>query len=641
MNKGINKKHFLSISKLIVFIAIYSLISCTYEGSVTNVILHKDAEEESVNFITEGLPYYNKDSNLVNDTIYVRFYDNNRYIPYVSVRYFLEAMGNFKLKSTSYADGKYKYQNLYENKNFSMVVDVKADIIYCPEWIGYLTKTSEKFGSAESFLDKFINIIECFTRQKARTFDLHAYGMKIYGGTDDAYIPLCVMNQLFACTDFNRFVYNGEGIYYIDNDGNVQLYESYTKSSWYKNSDGTVTKRPSELIELSYNLLCFTHDYLYGQPGYYGFADDGTGYADLNIVEAADKLNLDQLLQNYDNETRTLLKSSSYDDYFNGLKRLTSYTYGDLHSSCIVPTSENIKSKKYENIIEISETLKKKRIEKGKTIQSPNEENIPLELEVLPNKKTAVIRFDSFDFDESLWKQYYEQDFLTANPNPDPTEEELAAGKIAVPNDTMGLFYRSFYTILNDDDYAKVENVIIDLSCNSGGIVIACQKALAYLLGHGNMLQYDVHTDTTYHKYTTCDLNLDGEIDSADTAYYQRLVNSTYIDENGNEQTDGRSLNFAILTSFNSFSCGNLFPARCYDAGIPIIGKRSGGGSCTIMKAATADGWPYNYSGSWRWTFSDGSNVENGVPVTKELTYDQFYDDEALQNVMNELFGKN
>ena len=641
MNKGINKKHFLSISKLIVFIAIYSLISCTYEGSVTNVILHKDAEEESVNFITEGLPYYDKDSDLVNNTVYVRFYDNNRYIPYVSVSYFLEAMGNFKLESSSYADGKYKYQNLYKNKNFSMVVDVKADTIYCPEWIGYITKTSEKFESAESFLDKFINIIECFTGQKARTFDLHAYGMKIYGGTDDAYIPLCVMNQLFACTDYDRFVYNGEGIYYINSDGNIQLYESYTKSSWYKNSDGTYAKRPPELIELSYNLLCFTHDYLYGQPGYYGFADDGTGHADLNIVEAADKLNLDRLLQNYDNETQSLLKSSSYDDYFNGLKRLINYTYGDLHANFIVITSKNIKSKKIEKYTKTSEILKKKRIEKGKTIQSPNEENIPLELEVLPNKKTAIIRFDRFNFDESLWRKYYEQDFLTANPNPDPTEEELAAGKIAVPNDTMGLFYRSFYTILNDDDYAKVENVIIDLSCNSGGIIIACQKALAYLLGHGNMLQYDVHTDTTYHSYTTCDLNLDGKIDSADTAYYQRLVNSTYIDENGNEQTNGRSLNFAILTSFNSFSCGNFFPVSCYNANIPIIGERSGGGSCTVMKAATADGLPYDYSGSWRWTFSDGSNVENGVPVTKELTYDQFYDDEALQNVMNELFGKN
>ena len=629
---------FISILRLVLFSFIF--VSCTYEGSVTNVILHKDAEEESVNFITEGLPYYNKDSNLVNDTIYVRFYDNNRYIPYVSVRYFLKMFANFELESSSYANGKYKYQNQYENKNFSMVVDAKADTIYCPEWIGYLTKTGEETKANDFLKNKFINIIECFTGQKARTFDLHAYDMKIYGGTDDAYIPLCVMNQLFACTDYNRFVYNGEGIYYINSDGNIQLYESYTKSHWYKNSDGTLVKRPLELIELSYNLLCFTHDYLYGQPGYYGFADDGTGHADLSIVKAADKLNLDQLLQNYDNETRSLLKSSSYDDYFNGLKRLINYTYGDLHANFIVNTSKNIESKKREKYIKTSEILKKKRIEKGKTIQSPNKENIPLELEVLPNKKTAVIRFDSFNFDESLWKKYYEQDFLTANPSPDPTEEELADGKITVPNDTMGLFYRSFYTILNDDNYADVKNVIIDLSCNGGGKVIACQKALAYLLGHGNMLQYDVHTDTTYHKYTTCDLNLDGKIDSADTAYYHRLVNSTYIDENGNKQTDGRSLNFAILTSFNSFSCGNFFPVSCYNANIPIIGKRSGGGSCTVMKGATADGLPYDYSGSWRWTFSDGSNVENGVPVTKELTYDQFYDDEALQNVMNELFGK-
>ena len=630
---------FISILRLVLFSFIF--VSCTYEGGVTNVFLHKDAEEESVNFITEGLPYYNKDSNLVNDTVYVRFYDNNRYIPYISVRYFLEMFANFELESSSYADGKYKYQNLYKDKNFSMVVDAKADTIYCPEWIGYLTKTSEEAKTDDFFFNKFINIIKCFTGQKARTFDLHAYDMKIYGGTDDAYIPLCVMNQLFACTDYNRFVYNGEGIYYINSDGNIQLYESYTKSSWYKNSDGTLVKRPLELIELSYNLLCFTHDYLYGQPGYYGFADDGTGHADLSIVKAADKLNLDQLLQDYDNETQSLLKSSSYDDYFNGLKRLINYTYGDLHANFIVNTSKNIESKKREKYIETFKILKKKRIEKGKTKQSPNEENILLELEVLPNKKTAVIRFDSFDFDENLWRKYYEQDFLTANPNPNPTEEELAAGKIAIPNDTMGLFYRSFYTILNDDNYADVKNVIIDLSLNGGGAVPIAQKALAYILGHGNMSQYDVHTDTTYHSYTTCDLNLDGKIDSADTAYYQRLTNSTYIDENGNKQTNGRSLNFAILTSFNSFSCGNLFPVSCYDADIPIIGERSGGGSCTVMKAATADGLPYDYSSSWRWTFSDGSNVEDGVPITKELTYDQFYDDEALQNVMNELFGKN
>ena len=144
-----------------------------------------------------------------------------------------------------------------------MVVDAKADTIYCPEWIGYLTKTGEETKANDFLKNKFINIIECFTGQKARTFDLHAYDMKIYGGTDDAYIPLCVMNQLFACSDYNRFVYNGEGIYYINSDGNIQLYESYTKSHWYKNSDGTLVKRPLELIELSYNLLCFTHDYLY------------------------------------------------------------------------------------------------------------------------------------------------------------------------------------------------------------------------------------------------------------------------------------------------------------------------------------------------------------------------------------------
>lgn len=620
-------------------IALAFFASCTYEGDKIYTTVYKDAEEESTDFITEGLPYRNG-SDTVTEVVYVRFYGGNRYVPYVAVSYFLEKFANFDLQSTSYAGGKYKYQNKVNGKNFPLTIDISADTIYCPEWIGFLAKTSPEAKASESFLIKFLKTVETFTGQASQTFDLAKYGMKIYGGIDDAYVPLCVLNQLFACTDYNRYVYNGEGIYYIDPYGDYK-YASFKKSPWYMNQDGSVAVRPTQLISFSYNFMCFTHDYLYGQPGYYGFADSGSGYADQSVVATADKLSFDALLQQYDGETRDLLLSSSYLDYLKGLARLTYYTYGDLHSAIHTRNfkppftsaqNEELKnfaveteSSKWSKFDALSEDLEDIRIEKGKA--DSFELSVPLE--VLPDGKTAVIRFDEFTFDESSWQAYYAQENL--EPEPDPAT-------VTIPDDTMGFFYKCFYTILNDSAYSNVKNVLIDLSCNTGGINVANQKILGYLLGNGDMRLYDVHTGTMYHLYTQGDLNLDGYIDEADTGYHQRLVSTTYTDAYGEEKTDGRGLNFAVLTSFISFSNGNAFLCICYDNGIPIIGERSGGGSCVVGMAATADGIPFQYSSSLRWSHPDGTSVESGAPITKALTYEQFYDDTALQNVMEELF---
>ena len=119
----------------------------------------------------------------------------------------------------------------------------------------------------------------------------------------------------------------------------------------------------------------------------------------------------------------------------------------------------------------------------------------------------------------------------------------------------MDFFYKSFYTILNDNAYKDVKNVLVDLSYNYGGVTVTCQKALCYLLDNVDIRQYDVHTGTMYNSHNTlADLNLDGKIDASDTT----------------------------------------FPNVCYDNGIPIIGERSGGGSCVVMMAATADGMPFH-----------------------------------------------
>ena len=326
-----------------------------------------------------------------------------------------------------------------------------------------------------------------------------------------------------------------------------------------------------------------------------------------------------------------------------GIARLTFCDYGDGHSGIDINLYkhffvtqkqrddymdflDNKKSRKLTNLYAMESNLYTAILESGKVINSEEtDSSIPTEFEVISGGKTAVIRFDHFWHDYLGWKAYYNQKDLTANQNPDPTKEELNEGKVAVPNDTKGLFYRSFYTLMNNPDYADVENIIIDLSLNGGGIVEDCYDTLCYLIESVQNYRYDVRTNTFSTIFTTSDLNLDGLIDGADKDFQK------YISEN---------YNIAVLTSTVTASAANIFACCCYEAGIPIIGERSCGLSCIRLSACTLEGACYYYSYRIRNSFKDGSTQEIGAPVTKELSYDKFYNDTALQTVMDELFAK-
>jgi hypothetical protein len=90
------------------------------------------------------------------------------------------------------------------------------------------------------------------------------------------------------------------------------------------------------------------------------------------------------------------------------------------------------------------------------------------------------------------------------------------------------------------------------------------------------------------------------------------------------------------------------------DAGVFVIGERSGGGSCAVQKCVAADGAAWQVS-SWRGKIVDaaGNDVDDGVPVDVDLLertgskktesgfpdYSGFYDLDLLSQVMNEHYG--
>ena len=105
-----------------------------------------------------------------------------------------------------------------------------------------------------------------------------------------------------------------------------------------------------------------------------------------------------------------------------------------------------------------------------------------------------------------------------------------------------------------------------------------------------------------------------------------QLVTETYpVDRNFDGVFDQRDdqvsydLHFAVLTSISSFSCANILPSDCRDAGIMILGEQSSGGACPVQENVTADGLPYQLSPFLRIRNAAGEVIDGGVPVDAEL----------------------
>lgn len=635
-------KKILSFGLTILLLGI-SLLSCQQEGDVTNIISPvtsvalDTATEQNKNFETRAVPFvYGSDDN-VEGTFYLRIYDENEYVPYIGLRYCLEEFCSLKIKDVTYSDGEYTITAILDEKTFPIVVNIKNNTMYCPAWRGYTRPNpSISFGNGT-----LIKSIKSFSGQKSITFDLAKYGFKIYGGIDDAYVPFCIVNQLFVSTILNlQLLYNGKKIYLYSSSFQ---YPSFRDSPWYSD----LNNRPKELIDVTYRMLCFTHDYIYGKPGYYGFADGGKGRANVEKVRAADALSFDEMLSRYDPDTKDLLKATSYKDYLKGLARLVFYTYGDEHASIhlsndilmydsdikatVADVSANGRSAKWNYDKKITSStnpgcLNYCRKQKG-IIDDFGLLKSDKVIELIDGGKTLIIRFDAFELDESGgWNNYY-----GSNPSAEPNPAVVTN----IPNDTIGLFYKAFYYIKNKStvdgkDYSNVKNILIDDSGNGGGAVPVLNWLLTLISGYGDFAHEDIHTNTQYYEYIKADLNLDGLVNGDDDEFREFVDN----------------LNIAILTSFTSFSCGNALPYGARERGISIIGEQSGGGSCVVGSGVTADGIPFNFSMNERMCSSDFSEtVENGAKVDVDLTdgtgtdYSKFYDNDELISTLKSLFG--
>ena len=429
----------------------------------------------------------------------------------------------------------------------------------------------------------------------------------------NVWVPFATIADLYVDTYMHLASFNGQTVMVAPN-GAYSLSNGYPQDFIAPILQET---RTADMADFAYKNLCFTLTNFFGYPGRTLLENKG-------LKEKG----LDQALLDYGQAgqmTRELLKSQNMYEYIAGTSSLcyllfdVGHTYTDITVISMIDQKSTFWSemnavntaKQTEFVTNFPEfadveqgfvdnyllgiLLKKKRTEKmGEGVKYYKE------------GETAYCWFNSFLCDDSGWRKFYKGE------GPKPTVDDY-------PNDWLIALTDALEKAENDPE---VKNFVLDISTNGGGssdvvlfiTSIFCNKADIYyentLTGQKMKSTFDV------------DRNLDGKFDEKDAEVKYHL-------------------NFALLVSPVSFSCGNILPALLKDYGIPLLGQRSGGGSCCVLYSPSADGFGYRYS-THRIRLADtkGENIDAGIVPTYELDNDDYFNIQKVAQLVESYYAQ-
>ena len=532
----------------------------------------------------------------------LRFYDDMPNVAYISAADFQSiVLPGSVMTVTHTGAGQYTLTNA----DATATVNVNDDVFVSDAFEAFTNQMGLlQPGMANVYYDgmPFVRFksVAYFPAKATTTLDFGAYGIDIRSdGKGKVFFPFASLADMYTDLFYHHAGFNGEKVVANLSVNEVSLAEidpDYNRPLLER------TTRPADLVDFSYKELCFGMDHFYGYPG-------RVKYNDQLKAKGLDKA-LDEDIEN-GAEIKKLLLSEKLSDYIVGMLGLTGlyfdgHTALDLTSNAMQPGD----TEKYADLYNAYRTsvMSNQAVVQmvmgavGSMAEMMADQQAVAALRpkaygegVTYFKKgdTAVCVFDSFNSrNEKAWKDYYE------GKGPKPTVENTE-------NDDMVIFLDALDKANADPE---VKNLIIDITANGGGsadIVMAMTSVImdkSYisednpLTGQRSLVQYEV------------DRNFDGVFDEKDKDVHY-------------------DLNFAVLTSGTSFSCGNLFPSILKDNGVPVMGSTSGGGACAIQAMCTADGFAFQIS-SFRARLNtlEGENVDAGVtpdiPIPVEGTVD-------------------
>ena len=539
----------------------------------------------------------------------LRFYDALPDVAYISAADFQSiVLPGSTMTVTHTGVGEYTLTNA----DASAVVNINNDVFVSEDFEAFTNQMGLlQPGMANVYYDGMP-----FVRYKSVTYtpakvtttlDMGKYGIDIHAdGKGTVYFPFATLADMYTDLFYHHAGFNGEKVVANLSVNEVSLAEI---DSTYNEPLVRSNVRSESLAAFNYKELCFAMDHFYGFPG-------RVKYNAQLKAKGLDKT-LEEDVESGP-EIKKLLLSTSLPEYFTGMMGLFGI-YFDGHTSMdIISSIIGSDREKYKDLItEYTRTqmahmnFQSMLLEAIAPMMSMVQSSAAVAQQrpaaygegVTYYKKgnTAVCVFDSFNSrNEKAWKDYY------AGTGPMPTIENA-------PGDDMVIFLDALKKA-NDDP--EVKNLIIDITANGGGSADIVMAMTSLIMDKSYISQDNAMTGQRSYVEYEVDRNFDRVFDEKDKDVHY-------------------DLNFAVLTSGMSFSCGNLFPSMLKDNGIPVMGETSGGGSCAIQAMCTADGFCFQIS-SFRARLNTlaGENIDEGItpdiPIATKATQVEISEEEAM-----------
>lgn len=385
------------------------------------------------------------------------------------------------------------------------------------------------------------------------------------------YMPLQTMSDLFIAYAYYNIGYNGEAVFLIAEGELGDMNELYYAVE--------PKERSEALARFNYVEMCLSLQFNYGLKEAHNIPSFGSLFEMTGMEEA---------LMSPDASEATV---ALYNVIFGYISDLHTTFFASSPYAGEMPVMPTIYPR---SMVKMNQNTMRYMMAAAEAF--PDELDSYMEI-----GNTAYITFNKFDGD--LDTDYY---------------GALEAGERI--EDTIGIIMYAHAQITREN--SPIENVVLDLSMNTGGWADAAIYTIGWFLGDCTIHSEDAITGAQGSITYNVDVNGDHVFDDSDSIAH---------------------LNRYCIISPVSFSCGNLVPSTFKASGeVTLLGRRSGGGACVVQPLSTADGTLWAISGRQRLsTMSNGAlyDVDQGVePDVVIDKLEKFYNREALTDYINSLY---
>ena len=535
-----------------------------------------DASDKAPFIVTQTVV---NDNGKSTKTVSLRYYDDMPHVAYIAVSDFQNMLVPSKsIKVSRTAASQYQ---LVTSKGETVMVNTAEESMTFDDYMRFVSlSATDVAGDVEDDELSYVREkpMEYMPATASVTFDMKKYGIDLRGDGQMVYVPLITLSDMYSDLDGKHVLFNGEKIILTDFE---ETPISLDKAFFMKPYEAT--ERPADLAAYSYGELCFAIDHFYGRPGRNAID---------NIIQ---EQGLDQALSE---NHRMLLKSTKMDEYIFGMEYLAARLYDGSHTtispigiSAVIGINDAELLGQFaarfvtpftaDYSAEVAAVMANLNRNDGSEMAAKARQQLLNTDTYTKIGNTMYCIFDDFGpIDRKGWTAYYK------GTGPLPTYNPEFKGDIC--------------GIVEALDKAaadpEVKNFVLDMTCNNGGELSVLQAITTLLAGKSAVTFENVLTK-------------------------QRVVNDVQVDANFDRVFDDKDrkprhpeLNVAIMTSHYAYSSGNLLPSQMKDYGFLIIGEKSGGGTCSIQRMCTPEGFCYQISSARaRLVNKAGENIDGGV----------------------------